>query len=151
MKCISQAQVAEQFAKACDKEELLFFTYKHSPQSTGLAQKHVWRGKILSRNGTLAAFISSQTILDSNHGPSRGLLSLQRLLLFFLCEISHIQMAPNNENKEISKHKVSALSSEILSQKKDSLLLIYEDLNCQEKNVISHFPNHRLARIRQQM
>lgn len=128
-----------------------FFMHKHSPQSTGLAQKHVWRGKILSRNGTFAAFISSQNILDINHG-SRGLLSLQRLLLFFfLHEISHIQMAPNNENKEVSKQKVSALSTEILSQKRDSLLLIYKDLNCQEKNVISHFPNHRLARIRQQM
>lgn len=146
MKCISQARVAEQFAKACDKEELLFFTYKHSAQSTGLAQKHVWRGKVLSRNGTLAAFISSQNIPDSNHGPSRGLLSLQRLLLFFLHEISHIQMAPNNENKEISKHEVSALSSEILSQKRDSLLLIYKDLNCQEKKCYQSFSKSQVGK-----
>jgi len=39
MKCISQARVPEQYAKACDNEELLSSHTSTPPQSTGLTLK----------------------------------------------------------------------------------------------------------------
>lgn len=48
-------------------------------------------------------------------------------------------MIPDNENKSVSKHEVSAPSNDILNQKADSLLPKHEELKCQAEKVLSHF------------